>query len=80
MPANLRFPASVAAGQVYETMGRREDAAKSYTAAMEGLEQRLRNVPDDCQAEAALAMAAAGLGRASEAVRHGRARGRVAAG
>ena len=34
LPANFRFPASLAAGQVYESMGRREAANRSYAAAI----------------------------------------------
>jgi tetratricopeptide (TPR) repeat protein len=71
LPPDFRFPASVAAGQVYESMGRREDAAKSYAAAVADLLRRQRSAPEDYQIEAALGLAAAGLGRASEAVRHG---------
>jgi DNA-binding winged helix-turn-helix (wHTH) protein/TolB-like protein/Flp pilus assembly protein TadD len=72
MAANFRFPAGIAAAQVYETMGRRADASKCYEAALADLEARQRSNPDDYQIEAALGMAAAGLGRASDAVRHGR--------
>jgi DNA-binding winged helix-turn-helix (wHTH) protein/TolB-like protein len=71
LPEDFRFPAALAAGQVYESMGRREDAAKGYAAAMAELQRRQRSAPDDYQIEAALGMAAAGLGRGSEAVRHG---------
>jgi DNA-binding winged helix-turn-helix (wHTH) protein/TolB-like protein len=71
LPPDFRFPASVAAGQAYESMGRREDAAKSYAAAVADLLRRQRSSPEDYQIEAALGLAAAGLGRASEAVRHG---------
>jgi DNA-binding winged helix-turn-helix (wHTH) protein/TolB-like protein len=70
LPMDFRFPASLAAGQVYESMGRRQEAARSYAAAMTDLERRQRGAPDDYQVEAALGMAAAGLGRGSEAVRH----------
>jgi DNA-binding winged helix-turn-helix (wHTH) protein/TolB-like protein len=71
LPMDFRFPASLAAGQVYESMGRGDDAARSYAAALAELQDRQRSAPDDYQIEAALGLAAAGLGRASEAVRHG---------
>jgi DNA-binding winged helix-turn-helix (wHTH) protein/TolB-like protein/cytochrome c-type biogenesis protein CcmH/NrfG len=71
LPANFRFPASVVAGQVYESMGRRDQAVRHYAAAMRELHDRLRHDPEDYQIHAALGMAAAGLGRAAEAVRHG---------
>jgi DNA-binding winged helix-turn-helix (wHTH) protein/TolB-like protein/Tfp pilus assembly protein PilF len=70
MTPNFRYPASLLAGQVYETMGRREDAATRYAAAMATLEARLRDAPDDYQIEAALGLAAAGLGRSADAIRH----------
>lgn len=70
MAPNFRFPASLLAGHVYESLGRRKAAAKSYAAAMADLEQRQRSSPDDYQTEAALALAAAGLGRSDEAIRH----------
>jgi DNA-binding winged helix-turn-helix (wHTH) protein/TolB-like protein/Tfp pilus assembly protein PilF len=71
LPPEFRFPASLAAGQVYESMGRREAAAKRYAAAMADLEHKQGGAPEDYQIEAALGLAAAGLGRAAEAVRHG---------
>ena len=67
---NFRFPSAIAAGLVYESMGRREDATTSYTAAMEALEEKARTLPDDYQTEGALALAAVGLGRGSEALQH----------
>lgn len=67
---DFRFPADIAAARVYESMGRRAEAATRYQAAMTTLETRLRGTPDDYQIEAALGMAAAGLGRGAEAVRH----------
>jgi tetratricopeptide (TPR) repeat protein len=72
MPANLRFPAAVAAGQVYESMGDGEGARRSYEAALTELEARRRQLPDDYQVEVALGLAMAGLERKAEAVRHGR--------
>ena len=70
MPANFRFPATIAYGQVYESMGRTADARASYAAAMAALERRQRVAADDYQVEAAMGLAAAGLGRREEAVRH----------
>lgn len=69
---NFRFPASLAAAQVYESMGRREDAEKSYRAAYEALLRRQQGSPDDYQIAAGLGLAAAGLGLADEAVRYGK--------
>jgi DNA-binding winged helix-turn-helix (wHTH) protein/TolB-like protein len=71
LPMDFRFPSTLAAGQVYDSMGRRNDAAKSYGAAMAELEQRARTNPEDYQVEAAMGLALAGLGRATDAVRHG---------
>ena len=68
---NLRYPASLAAAQVYEDMGRRSEASTRYAAALAELERRQRQAPDDYQIEAAMGLAAAGLGRADEAIRHG---------
>ncbi len=72
LPPNFRFPATLAAGQVYESMGRREAATRSYAAAMAESRRRQLAAPEDHQNEAALALAAAGLGHAAEAVAHGR--------
>jgi DNA-binding winged helix-turn-helix (wHTH) protein/TolB-like protein/Tfp pilus assembly protein PilF len=72
MPPNFRFPAGVAAGQVYESMGRHDQARAAYAAAAAALEQRRQVTPDDYQIEAAMGLAAAGLGRRDEAVRHAR--------
>ena len=71
LAANFRFPASIAMGQVYDSRGQRDLAAQSYAAAMTELDARARTNPDDYQVEAAMGLAAAGLGRAAEAVRHG---------
>lgn len=70
LAADFRFPADIAAAQVYETMGRKADASRRYEAAIAELDARQLRNPDDYQIEAALGMAAAGLGRESEAVRH----------
>ena len=72
VPVNFRFPASLAAAQVYESMGRPGDARRSYTAAYEELLRRQERSPDDYQIAGALGLAAAGLGRADEAVRYGK--------
>jgi DNA-binding winged helix-turn-helix (wHTH) protein/TolB-like protein/Tfp pilus assembly protein PilF len=72
LPPNFRFPATLAAGQVYESMGRREAATRSYAAAMAESRRRQLAAPEDHQNEAALALAAAGLGHSAEAVAHGR--------
>ncbi len=70
MAPNFRFPASVLAGQVYQSMGRPEAAARSYEAAMAELNGRRRLTPDDFQVEAAMALASIGLGRPTEAIHH----------
>lgn len=70
LPANSRFPAAIAAGQVYDSMGDRQRAADQYSAALAALERRARENPDDYQVEAAMGLALAGLGRADDAVRH----------
>lgn len=70
MPANFRFPAAVAAGQVYESMGRHEDALRSYAAALPELQAKERRSPDDYQVKAALALTTRGLGRHSDALRY----------
>jgi DNA-binding winged helix-turn-helix (wHTH) protein/TolB-like protein/Flp pilus assembly protein TadD len=70
MPVNFRYPAALAAGQVHESMGNRDEAAKSYTTAVAQLEARRRISPDDYQIEAPLGLAYAGLGRTAEAIRH----------
>lgn len=72
LPANFRFPASLAAGQVYESMGRREAATRSYAAAIAEAQRQQLTAPADHQKEAALALAEAGLGHAAEAVEHAR--------
>jgi tetratricopeptide (TPR) repeat protein len=66
---NFRFPAAIAAGQVYESLGRRADAAREFEAARRGLEERAA-AGDDYQVEAAMAFALAGLGRHADAVHH----------
>jgi TolB-like protein len=71
LPGNFRFPAALAAAQVYESMNRRDDAMTSYASAAATLEARWRSAADDYQVEAALGLAYAGLGRAPDAVRHG---------
>jgi DNA-binding winged helix-turn-helix (wHTH) protein/TolB-like protein/Tfp pilus assembly protein PilF len=68
---NFRYPASLAAAQVYEDMGLRAEASTRYAAALAELRERQRSSPNDHQIEAALGLAAAGLGRAEEAIRHG---------
>jgi DNA-binding winged helix-turn-helix (wHTH) protein/TolB-like protein/Tfp pilus assembly protein PilF len=72
LPANFRFPASIAMGQVYESMGQPERANECFVAALEQLQGALQHRPDDHQVHAGIALAAAGLRRADLAVRHGR--------
>ena len=72
MPSNFRFPAAIAEGQVYDAMGRADEAAERYRVAVATLEERNRRSGEDYQTEAALGLAYAGLGRATEALRHGR--------
>jgi DNA-binding winged helix-turn-helix (wHTH) protein/TolB-like protein/Tfp pilus assembly protein PilF len=70
MSPNLRFPAAVAAGQVYESMGRHQDVLESYAVALPDLLARERVSPDDYQVQAALALTALGLRRPADAQRH----------
>jgi tetratricopeptide (TPR) repeat protein len=72
LPPNFRFPGSLAAAQVYESMGRREAAARSYAAAVAEVRRLQRAGFPDHQHEAALALAAAGLGQPATAVEHAR--------
>ena len=67
---NFRFPAAIAAGDVLEGLGRRDDARARYAEAVATLESRRRVVPDDPKVMAALGLAYAGLGRGDDAVRH----------
>jgi len=66
---NFRYPAAIAAGHVYESMGRADEARRQFEAALGSLEARGAG-GDDYRQEAAMALALAGLGRRSEAVRH----------
>jgi tetratricopeptide (TPR) repeat protein len=66
LPANFRFPAAIARGQVLDSMGQGGRARRSYADALAGLQRR---PADDYQVAAALAMAYAGLGRTEDAVR-----------
>jgi DNA-binding winged helix-turn-helix (wHTH) protein/TolB-like protein/Tfp pilus assembly protein PilF len=71
---NFRFPAALAAAQVYDSMGRRDDATRLYTSAYAQLKRHLAAHPQEVRVESALALAAAGLGRKDEALaRAGRA-------
>jgi tetratricopeptide (TPR) repeat protein len=70
MPANLRFPAAVAAGQVYDSLGRHEDALRSFAVALPELRVKERSSLDDYQVQAALALTTLGLRRHSDALRH----------
>jgi DNA-binding winged helix-turn-helix (wHTH) protein/TolB-like protein/Flp pilus assembly protein TadD len=68
---NFRYPAAIAAGQVYESMGRADDARRQFEAALSDLESRATAATgDDYQIEAAMGLALAGLDRRAEAVRH----------
>ena len=72
LPANFRFPARIAMGQVYESMGQHDRARECFAEALAQLEAALRQRPDDFQVHAGLGLAAAGLRRADLAVHHGR--------
>jgi TolB-like protein/Tfp pilus assembly protein PilF len=69
---NFRFPASLAEAHVYDAMGRSAEARARYKAAASILEREGPERGGDYQIEAGLGLAYAGLGRADEAVRHGR--------
>ena len=72
LPANFRFPAAVAKGQVDESMGQTARARAHFSEALESLLPTTSQRPDDYQTHAGIGLAAAGLGRADLAVRHGR--------
>jgi DNA-binding winged helix-turn-helix (wHTH) protein/TolB-like protein/cytochrome c-type biogenesis protein CcmH/NrfG len=72
LPANFRFPASIAMGQVYESMGQRDRARECFADGLKRLETALTERPDDYQLHAGIGLAAAGLQRSELAVRHGR--------
>ena len=72
LPANFRFPASIAMGQVYESMGQRDRARECFADALKRLEAAVKERPDDYQLHAGIGLAAAGLQRSDVAVRHGR--------
>ena len=72
LPANFRFPASIAMGQVYESMGQRDRAREYFAEALKRLETAVKERPDDYQLHAGIGLAAAGLLRSDVAVRHGR--------
>ena len=72
LPANFRFPAAIAMGQVYESMGQQDRARERFTDALAVLQAAERKSPDDYQIHAGLGLAAAGLRRADLAIRHGR--------
>jgi DNA-binding winged helix-turn-helix (wHTH) protein/TolB-like protein/tetratricopeptide (TPR) repeat protein len=66
---NFRYPAAIAAGQVYESMGRTAEARREFEAALRTLQARAAN-GEDYQVEAAMALALAGLERKADALRH----------
>jgi DNA-binding winged helix-turn-helix (wHTH) protein/TolB-like protein/Tfp pilus assembly protein PilF len=72
LPANFRFPAAIAMGQVAESMGQRDRAREYFANALKTLQAAEAQRPDDYQIHAGIGLAAAGLRRADLAVRHGR--------
>lgn len=72
LPANFRFPAAIAMGQVYESMGQADRARAHFTEALASLLPAASRRPDDYQVHAGIGLAAAGLRRADLAVHHGR--------
>jgi tetratricopeptide (TPR) repeat protein len=72
LPANFRFPAAIAMGQVYESMGQQDRAREYFANALQTLQAAEALRPDDYQMHAGIGLAAAGLRRADLAVRHGR--------
>ena len=66
---NFRFPAAIAAGQVYESLGRAGEAKREFEAALDALEVRA-SAGADYQVEAAIAFAMAGLERRADAIQH----------
>ncbi|HEX6316171.1 MAG TPA: hypothetical protein VFZ73_14975, partial [Gemmatimonadaceae bacterium] len=72
LPANFRFPAAIAMGQVYESMGQQDRAREYFANALKTLQAAEAQRPNDSQIHAGIGLAAAGLRRADLAVRHGR--------
>jgi DNA-binding winged helix-turn-helix (wHTH) protein/TolB-like protein len=72
LPANFRFPAAIAMGQVYESMGQEDRAREYFANALKTLQAAEMQRPGDYQIHAGLGLAAAGLRRTDLAVRHGR--------
>jgi len=72
LPANFRFPAAIAMGQVYESMGQQDRARESFATALKTLQAAETKLPNDAQIQAGIGLAAAGLRQADLAVRHGR--------
>ena len=72
LPANFRFPAAIAMGQVYESMGQQDRARAYFADALKTLQAAEAQRPNDYQIHAGIGLAAAGLRRADLAVRHGR--------
>ncbi len=72
LPANFRFPAAIAMGQVYESMGQQDRARGYFADALKTLQAAAAQRPDDYQIHAGIGLAAAGLRQADLAVRHGR--------
>ena len=72
LPANFRFPAAIAMGQVSESMGQQDRAREYFADALKTLQAAELRRPDDYQIHAGIGLAAAGLRRADLAVRHGR--------
>jgi hypothetical protein len=67
-----RFPAQLVEAHVYDAMGRSAEAQTRYSTAAAILEREAPERGEDYQLEAGLGLAYAGLGRADQAVRHGR--------
>jgi len=72
LPANFRFPAAIAMGQVYESMGQQDRAREYFANALKTLQAAEAQRPNDYQIHAGIGLAAAGLRQADLAVRHGR--------
>jgi DNA-binding winged helix-turn-helix (wHTH) protein/TolB-like protein len=72
LPANFRFPAAIAMGQVYESMGQQDRAREYFANALKALQADEAQRPNDYQIHAGIGLAAAGLRRVDLAVRHGR--------
>jgi tetratricopeptide (TPR) repeat protein len=72
MAPSFRYPAALGVAQVYDTMGRHADAARSYAEAYRQAERIQQALPNDLRMQSVLGLASAGLGRKDAALMHAR--------